>query len=64
MPTSAERNESDARVVSQARAKIADLLAVAYRRLVAARGTQDVQTKVAKPGLANSLHSSVHGVVV
>jgi hypothetical protein len=63
MATSAERTEPDARVVAQARAKIADLLAVAYRRLVAARRTQDVQTEVTKPGLANSPHSSVHGVV-
>jgi len=63
MATSAEQNEPDARVVAQARTKIADLLAVAYRRLVAARGTQDVQTKVARLGLANSRHSSVHGVV-
>lgn len=63
MATSTERNEPKARVVAQARARIADLLAVAYRRLVAARGTQDIQTKAAKPGLANSGHSSVHGVV-
>lgn len=63
MATSTERNEPEARVVAQARAKIADLLAVAYRRLVAARGTQDFPTKAAKPGLANTPHSSVHGVV-
>jgi hypothetical protein len=63
MATSTDQNKPDARVLAEARAKIAGLLAIAYRRLMAAKRTVPSQPELDKHGLANSSHSSVHGVV-
>jgi hypothetical protein len=72
MATSTDRNESDTRALAhgdehgltEARRRIASLLATAYRRFVAMQRTQDDQAAAANQGLANSQLSSVHEVVL
>lgn len=72
MATSTDRNASDTHPfakgdelsLTEARNRIANLLAIAYRRLVAMQRAQDDQATSGNYGLANSLRSSVHEVVL